>query len=114
MEALRFGTFVWPNNPEKLTVEFRRSVEVKPTSAGLWTVTNAARFGRVFSGEGVFCGDDAYEQFRALCAYFYSGKTAELVHPQWDRAKAYLTELTVKEQSGEKYLRYRFSFQEAP
>lgn len=114
MKAMQFGTFVWPNNPEKLTVKFRRNVEVKPTASGLWSVSNTARFGRVFSGEGVFYGADAYQSFRALCAYFYSGTKATLVHPQWDSAQAYLTELTVTEQAGENYLRYQFSFQEAP
>ena len=111
--AMQFRTFVWPNNPEKLKITFHRETEVEPHN-GLWTVSNIARMARVFSGEGIFFGENAYSTFSSLAVMFYDGKFGELKLPSWSSATALLTDLTVLEEPAENFLRYSFSFLEIP
>ena len=111
--TMQFRTFVWPNNPEKLQITFHRKTEVEPYN-GMWTVSNIARMPRVFTGEGIFFGEDAYSAFSSLAVMFYDGKAGTLILPSWSSATALLTDLTVTEEPAENFLRYSFSFLEYP
>lgn len=113
MAAMQFRNFVWPNNPETLQITFHRETEVEPHN-GAWTVSNIARMARVFSGEGIFFGANAYSTFSTLAALFYDGLAGTLKLPNWSNATALLTDLTVIEMPAENCLRYRFSFLEMP
>lgn len=111
---LKLGDFTWPNDPETLKVGYLRKVDVEAAENGLWTVTNVARMGRTFDGEGVFFGETAYEDFRSLAQYLYSGEKVTFVHPQWTQANVMLTELEVTEECRENVLHYRFRLVELP
>ena len=111
---LQLGDFIWPNDPEKLTVSYCRKVDIDTTRDGLWSVTNIARLGRTFEGEGVFYGADAYATFSQLALYLYSGAAKNFVHPKWNAATVLLTELEVTEECQNEFLRYRFKLIETP
>lgn len=113
MAAMQFRTFVWPNNPEKLKITFHQETEVEPHN-GQWTVNNIARMARVFSGEGVFYGPNAYTSFSALAQMFYAGVSGTLTLPNFSSANALLTDLSVTQEPAENFLRYTFSFLEMP
>ena len=44
---------------------------------------------RVMRGEGVFAGEGAYEEFKALATVFYGGGPGLLIHPVWQVSSAY-------------------------
>lgn len=111
---LQLGDFIWPNDPETLRVTYLRKVDIEAAEDGLWTVTNVARMGRSFEGEGLFFGENAYESFRSLAQYLYSGEKVTLVHPQWTKANVLLTELEVTEECRKNVLHYRFRLVEMP
>ncbi len=111
---LQLGDFLWPNDPETLKVSYLRTVDIAPTEGGLWSVTKVARMGRTFDGEGVFFGETAYDSFRSLAQYLYSGESAVFVHPQWTQANVLLTELEVTEECRKNVLHYRFRLVELP
>ena len=109
---MQLGDFVWPNDPESLRVTYTRKVEQKLSEDGLWTTENLGRFGRTFEGEGVFCGENAYNNLRALATCLYDGVAKEFVHPKWDKANVLLTDLCVTEECENNFLRYTFKMVE--
>jgi len=111
---MRFGTFIWPNDPEVFRMKFTRKVKVEAGNSDLWTVDNVARMGRTFSCEGVFCGSSAYDSIRALATLHIAGNPAPLIHPQWDAVNVLLSEMEVTEGPGENLLRYKLTFIELP
>jgi len=66
----------------------------------------------VLRGEGVFAGEDAYEQFRALTEVFQEEGAGLLVHPVWKAERAWFASLTVEEEPLPDYVRYSFEFWE--
>ena len=68
---------------------------------------------RVISGDGVFCGVDAVDDFNALAVLLATGTMGELVHPVWGTMRAYFTELKLDEESRPDFVRYSFVFREA-
>lgn len=110
---LQLGDFQWPNDPEKLRVTYQR-IAKSETAGGTWTVTSEGHTGRVFTGEGIFYGENAYAEFLTLAGYLNTGTAAELVHPHWPRASVLVTDLTVTEESRNNFLRYEFRFVEMP
>lgn len=111
---MQFRTFIWPNEPETLKISFQRKVEMLPSADGLWSISSLGRMGRVFEGEGVFYGADAYTTFSSLAKLLYDGAAGTLTLPHWQEATALLTALEVCEEPCENYLKYRFTFLETP
>ena len=111
---LQLGSFVWPNDPEKLTVSYRRELKIDMGSNGTWTVANKGRYGRTFDGEGIFYGENAHENFRQLAAMLYSHGEHLLIHPKWNSANVVFSELEVTEERSGNFLRYRFTLVEVP
>ena len=111
---LKYGEFVWPNDPEKLCIRHTRKVDVSPAEDGGWSVKNIAFLGRSFEGEGVFYGDTAYEALKQLAQSLNSGRAQLLKHPKWEEAQCILTELETVEERQANFLRYRFKLVEVP
>lgn len=111
---MQFRTFTWPNDPETLSLSYRRAADMLPGENGLWTLENQAQLGRVVEGEGVFFGPDAYDSFRELSALMQSGISGSLTLPHWGQMQALMTQLSVTETAGNCYLKYRFTFLEPP
>ena len=114
MLRMRFGSFVWPNNPRTYTISCKRQTAVHKVPMGGFVVQDLGRTATVMKGEGEFFGADAYSTFLELLAVFQKGGREMLVHPVWQTAGAYLTELELTQEPRDDYVAYRFTFCEAP
>ena len=114
MLRMRFGSFVWPNNPRTYTISCKRQTAVHKVPMGGFVVQDLGRTATVMKGEGEFFGADAYSTFLELLAVFQKGGRGTLVHSVWQTAGAYLTELELTQEPRDDYVAYRFTFCEAP
>ena len=114
MLRMRFGSFVWPNNPRTYTISCKRQTAVHKVPMGGFVLQDLGRTATVMKGEGEFFGADAYSTFLELLAVFQKGGRGTLVHPVWQTAGAYLTELELTQEPRDDYVAYRFTFCEAP
>ena len=114
MLRMRFGSFVWPNNPRTYTISCKRQTAVHKVPMGGFVVQDLGRTATVMKGEGEFFGANAYDTFLELQAVFQKGGRGTLVHPVWQTAGAYFTELELTQEPRDDYVAYRFTFCEAP
>lgn len=114
MLKMRFGSFVWPNNPRTYTLSCKRQTAVHKIPMGGFAVQDLGRTATVMQGEGEFFGAGAYDTFQELLSVFQKGGQQMLVHPVWQTASAYFTELTLTQEPRDDYVAYRFTFCEAP
>ena len=114
MLKMRFGSFVWPNNPRTYTISCKRQTAVHKVPMGGFVVQDLGRTATVMKGEGEFFGANAYSTFLELQAVFQKGGRGTLVHPVWQTAGAYFTELELTQEPRDDYVAYRFTFCEAP
>jgi len=112
LTPIRFKDYTWPHNPEVYVVEYQRRLAVHPVPFGQCVIQDLGSGYRVLQGEGVFAGEDAYEQFQQLAAVFREGGPGLLVHPVWQTERAWFVSLTVTEEPLPDYVRYRFEFWE--
>lgn len=106
MLRMRFGSFVWPNNPRTYTISCKRQTAVHKVPMGGFVVQDLGRTATVMKGEGEFFGADAYSTFLELLAVFQKGGRGTLVHPVWQTAGAYLTELELTQEPRDDYVAY--------
>lgn len=114
MLKMRYGNFVWPNNPRTYTLSCKRQTAVHKVPMGGFVVQDLGRNATVMQGEGEFFGAGAYETFQKLLAVFEAGGVRMLVHPIWQTAGAYFTELSLTQEPRDDYAAYRFEFCQAP
>ena len=112
LTPMRFKDYTWPHNPEVYVVERQRRLAVHPVPFGRCVIQDLGSGYQVLRGEGVFAGENAYEQFRQLAAVFREGGSGLLVHPVWQTERAWFASLTVTEEPLPDYVRYRFEFWE--
>lgn len=111
MDKMMYRMFRWQENPEEFGIYMVCQPEYTVTSTGKHEYTGIGPMCRVYTGKGVFCGEDAYEQFNALQVLMATRASGELVHPLWGTAMVYLTELEMKQESRPDYILYTFKFQ---
>ena len=114
LSAMRYKTFVWPNNPERCALAWERTPAEHKVPFGTYYLQDLGLTRQVLTGEGVFTGEDAYETFSELLALFLAGGSGTLVHPVWGACSAYFTALSLEEEPRENYVRYSFTFREDP
>ena len=114
MIRMRYQSFVWPNNPRTYTLSAKRQTAVHKIPMGGFAVQDLGRSAAVLQGEGEFYGPGAYETFQELLDVFQAGGCGMLVHPVWQTAGAYFTELQLTQEPRDDYVAYRFEFCEAP
>lgn len=112
LTPMRFKDYTWPHNPEVYTVESQRRMAVHAVPFGRCVVQDLGGGYRILRGEGVFAGENAYQQFRELEEVFRQGGAGVLVHPVWQAERAWFVELTVTEQPLPDYVHYTFTFWE--
>lgn len=112
LEPMRFKTYTWPHNPRTYTITFERQVAVHKVPFGRYCMQDLGLGRRVLRGEGEFAGEGAYGEFKRLATVFYQDGPGILVHPVWQTASAYFTELSLAEEPLPDYVRYRFTFEE--
>ena len=109
MLKMRFDSFVWPNNPRTYTLSCKRQTAVHKIPMGGFAVQDLGRTATVMQGEGEFFGAGAYDTFQELLSVFQKGGQQMLVHPVWQTASAYFTELTLTQEPRDDYVAYRFT-----
>ena len=112
LRPIRYKDYTWPHNPETFVMENRKQVVVHKIPFGKSVLQDLGTTYCVYSGEGVFAGEKAYEEFRELEAVFHQGGVGVLVHPVWGAKRAYFVSLAVTEEPQPDYVRYRFVFWE--
>ncbi len=110
--SMRFKNYIWPHNPHNFEIHYERRVcKMKLPFSG-FVVQDLGDCARVFSGEGEFCGENAYEEFRKLASVFAQGGVGVLVHPLWPSVNVVFESLSLTQEPIENYVRYSFSFVE--
>lgn len=113
MEKLKFRMFTWPENPETFHIEAVMEPQYTIADDGTISYTGMGPLCRIISGKGVFHGSSAAEKFNALSVIMATATAGELVHPVWGTINAYLTGLTMEQESREDCIAYTFTFREA-
>ena len=113
MANLSFGTFVWPNDPEKYEEKAVREPVYTKDVEGNTHFSGMGAVRRTITGSGFFFGTNAYADFKALLAMMGQTEPANLNHPVWGSRQAYLTELTSTMEPREDFVAYSFTFLEA-
>lgn len=109
---MRFKDYVWPHNPRVYEIDFKRNVIAHKVPFGHYVLQSLGRSNRVLRGEGEFCGDDAYDEFKKLATVFYDNTPGALVHPIWQNAQAFFVSLSLRQEPRADYVRYAFEFWE--
>lgn len=112
MDKMKFMMFRWPENPEEFGISAHCVPEYTPNSIGGYDYTGITPMIRVFRGRGVFFGEDAQDRFKALSVILAARLEGELYHPIWGTTTAYLTDLTMEQESRPEYIVYSFTFRE--
>lgn len=112
LSQMRFKDYVWPHNPRVYEISFHRCVVSSKIPFGAYVLRSAGRSHRVLRGAGEFTGPGAYDEFRKLANVFYDDTPGVLIHPVWQASRAYLTELSLRQEPTEDYVAYSFEFWE--
>lgn len=112
LTPMRYKDYTWPHNPETCRVGMERKIAVQKAPFGGYCLQDLGEIHRVMRGEGVFAGEGAYEQFRALERVFHQEGAGMLAHPVWQAMRARFVTLEVLEEPQPDYVRYSFEFWE--
>ena len=113
MANMSFGTFTWPNDPEKYEEKCVREPVYTQTEEGETVFSGMGPVTRTITGSGAFFGSSAYANFKTLLALVSQAEPATLTHPVWGTRSVYLTELASSMEPREDYVTYTFTFREA-
>lgn len=113
MANLMFGSFVWPNDPERYEEKCTREPVYTEDENGNRVLTGMGSLKRTITGSGVFFGSDAYADYKRLLALANGGIALNLTHSVWGTRRVYLMELTSVMEPRDDYVAYTFTFLEA-
>lgn len=109
---MQYRNFVWPNNPSRFEVEYRRTLHSYKLPFSGYVVQNLGLQNKIIRGEGEFVGATAYDNFRKLATLFEENKGGRLIHPVWPTMHAYFAKLNLRQEPKENYISYSFEFWE--
>lgn len=112
LTPMQYKTYTWPYNPKTYSISYERKVAVHKVPFGRYTMQDLGLTRRVMRGEGEFCGEGAYDEFKKLATVFYRDGPGTLIHPVWQTSKAYFVELSLAQEPRPDYVRYTFTFWE--
>ena len=112
LTQMRYKDYVWSHNPRVFEVSYTRQVSARKVPFGTAATTDMGTSCTVFSGEGEFAGQGAYEEFKKLAKVFYDAGPGILVHPVWQSANAHFVSLRLRQEPREDYVAYSFEFWE--
>ena len=110
---MKFMVFTWMKNPEQFQIRSVCEPEYEINSSGKYDYTGIGPLCRIFTGRGVFAGEDANQMYHALQVLQAVRQVGDLYHPIWGTTKAYLTELQMEQESRPQHIVYSFTFREA-
>ncbi|MDO5399416.1 MAG: DNA circularization N-terminal domain-containing protein [Eubacteriales bacterium] len=109
MMKISYKDHLWPVNPHTYRDEMSRTAHYE-TVDGVSQYAGISPIIRRITGQGVFCGEGAYQKLLDLQALFADPKPGNLVHPVWGSCYCYFTELELTQEPRESYVSYRFTF----
>lgn len=112
LQPMKYGDYVWPHNPETLTVLHRRSVRELTTAFSGSVIQDSGVQKRVVEGEGEFYGMDCIAQFQRLCTQLEQTEHAVLALPNVPPFLARFVSLEMIGNPEPDLMRYRFVFWE--
>ena len=112
LTPMQYKTYTWPYNPRTYSISYERKVAVHKVPFGRYAMQDLGLTRRVMRGEGEFCGEGAYDEFKKLATVFYRDGPGTLIHPVWQTSKAYFVELSLAQEPRKDYVRYTFTFWE--
>jgi len=112
VDYLSYKTFVWPQNPHTYK-EVTSRTPYYFTQDGVTYFSGMSDLKRTVSGSGVFCGPNAYEQYKKLQKVAEESGAGNLEHPIFGIRYCYFTMLEVTQEPKENYVSYRFEFTQA-
>ena len=112
LSQMKYGDYTWPHNPRVYEISYKRHIACHKVPFGLYIHQDMGRGQRIMRGEGEFCGEGAYEEFKKLATMFYLSEPKVLVHPLWQSAKAWFVSLNLKQEPRHDYVSYDFEFWE--
>ena len=112
LTRMAFKEYVWPRNPETLTVARRKNVGSYRIPHAGDTLQDLGGGSRAVSGAGVFTGPGCAEEFRKLAAAFSAEGPGPLLLPGMEPLSAVFSSLTRKEGTRPDCVAYEFTFLE--
>ena len=107
---MEFGSFVWPNNPERIRCSYRRMATVTD-GEGSWTLSDQGYGGCTVVAEGDFYTAGTVAELTAL---FKTGGVAALTVPEVGTFQARCTSLVLEQEAVEGCVHYVATFVESP
>lgn len=112
LTPMRYKGYIWPHNPATYSITYERQIAVHKVPFGRHCMQDLGMSCRIMRGQGEFAGEGAYEEFKRLATVFYDGGPGLLIHPLWQIANAYFTNLKLEQEPLPDYVRYSFEFRE--
>jgi hypothetical protein len=112
MNPMRFGNYVWPQNPETVTVARKKALGSYWIPGAGDVVQDLGCAGRTVSGSGCFTGPDCLAEYGRLAAVFAEEGPALLCLPGFRPFPAVFSSLSMKGEGGPDCLKYEFAFSE--
>lgn len=112
LAPMRYKDYIWPHNPATYSITYQRQIAVHKVPFGRHCMQDLGMGCRIMRGQGEFAGEGAYEEFKRLATVFYDGGPGLLIHPLWQIANAYFTNLKLEQEPLPDYVRYSFEFRE--
>ncbi len=110
MNLMSYKEFQWPNNPGKLSCQYKRDALYGQNAQGQWVYLGLGEPHGTIQGSGSFTGPDAYDLCRQLQEIFTESTAGSLYLPDGSHADAYFTELTVRQDPRVLYAEYDITF----
>ena len=107
---MQFRSFVWPKNPEKLSVALARDLKEFSVPFHAAVVQDFGEKKRIVSGEGEFTGERCFQVYRQLQALFVDGQDGLLILPGFSPMNAKPVSLSYSAAKRPALLRYQFAF----
>lgn len=112
LTPMSFKDYIWPRNPETVTVSRLKNVGSFKIPGAENTLQDLGGGGRTVSGAGGFSGDTCEEEFGKLAAVFAETGAGELLLPGMDPFPALFSSLTRKGDARPSRVSYEFTFLE--
>lgn len=109
---MSFRDYVWPRNPETVTVARRKNVGAYRIPRAGDALQDLGGGSRAVKGSGAFTGPGCAEEFRRLAAVFAAEGPGQLLLPGMAPFPAVFSSLTQKGDARPDYVGYAFEFLE--
>lgn len=109
MDKLSYKTFVWPQNPHTYREEYLREPHFF-TAEGETYFREMGDMQMKITGQGVFFGENAFDNFKQLSQLFEDKEPGNLKHPLWGIRYCYFTGLEMLQEPKENCVSYQFTF----